>query len=152
MMTERQEREMLDNDYVIVEDTKPEKCFDCPLNRVCLEAFHTDKKLTKTLMPKIECYYEVNGQFDEKRKLFNKWQSFTDTDPKYFMEKMMITQSMLEQEALKDFTFAKGMQLMYLDMSIYKMKFGERKQIETSSVNASIDIKQLMDKMRDDKE
>lgn len=151
-MNERQEQELLDNDIKIIEDSKPEKCITCPLNRVCIKAFYCNgEKLTKGRLKTVECFYEINGQFDKKRKLFIKWQSFVDMDPKYFMEKMMVTYDILEEEALKDFSFAKGMQMLYLQMSIHKMKFGERRQIETTNNNASDDIKQLLNKVRDEK-
>ena len=149
-MTERQERELADNEFEIIEDEKIEKCIDCPLNRVCIRAFESDSPIKKKDDLKfIECAYEKEGQWDEKRKLFFKWQSFVDSDPKYFMEKMMINYDLLEQEAMQDFSFAKGMQLQYLLMSIHKIKFGEKKEIQNKTVNASVDIKQLMDKLRD---
>jgi len=152
-MNERQEQELIDNDIEIIEDDKAEKCIVCPLNRVCIKAFECGgKKLTKGRLKTIECFYELHGQFDKKRKLFIKWQSFVDMDPKYFMEKMMVTYDILQEEALKDFSFAKGMQMLYLQMSIHKMKFGEKRQIEnSSSVNASDNIKQLLNKIRDEK-
>lgn len=150
-MTERQERELLDNDFDIIEDKTIEKCIDCPLNRVCIKAFESEEKVTKFTMERAKCWYELNGQYNEKRKLFTKWQSFVDTDPKYFMEKMMVNYDTLEQEAIKDYSFPKGMQMQYLLMSIYKLRFGERKEITNNSVNATVDIKQLMDKMREDK-
>jgi hypothetical protein len=149
MMTERQERELADNEFEIVEDSKPELCIKCPLNRVCVDAFKlVGEKLTKDKMSSIECYYELNGMFDKKRQLFNKWQQFVDIDPKYFMEKMMVNYDVLEEEALKDYSFAKGMQLQYLLMSMYKMKFGEKREIETKTINASVDIKELMERVR----
>jgi len=150
MMTERQERELMDNDFEIIEDEKYEKCIECPLNRVCMRAFEGKVKKKEDLKL-VECAYEKEGKWDDKRKLFHKWQSFVDMDPKYFMEKMMMNYDVLEQEAKADFSFAKGMQLQYLLMSIYKMKFGERKEIQNNTVSASVDIKTLMDKMRDDK-
>jgi len=150
-MTEQQEKELMDNEFNIIADNKPEKCIKCPLNRVCPKAFECEGKLTPNKMKDIECWYELNSKFNEKRKLFVKWQSFVDIDPKYFMEKMMVNFDILEQEAIKDYSFAKGMQLQYLLMSIYKMKFGERKEIQNNIVNASVDIKQLLDKVRDEK-
>ena len=151
-MTERQEKELLGNDFEVIEDGKPELCIDCPLNRVCVKAFLCEgKKLTKENMKTIPCWYEINGKYDEKRKLFIKWQSFVDIDPKYFVEKMMMNYETLEEEAKRDYSFAKGMQLQYLLMSIYKMKFGERREIESKVINASVDIKELMDKVRDSK-
>ena len=152
-MTELQEKTLLDNDIEIVEDDKIEKCFDCPLNRVCIKAFECKGKLTASKMKKIECYYENHGEYNKKRQLFNKWQAFVDIDPKYFMEKMMVNFDILEDEARKDYSFAKGMQLQYLLMSIHKMKFGERNETRHTGaiVNASVDIKQLLDKVRDEK-
>lgn len=147
-MTDRQERELIDNEFVVVEDDKPELCINCPLNRVCTKAFVSDKKIKKSDIAKIECWYEKVGKFEEKRKLFIKWQSFVDNDPKYFMEKMMVNFDTLEEEARIDYTFAKGMQLHYLLMSMYKMKFGERKEIQQNNVSATVDIKALMDKLR----
>ena len=152
MMSEKQERELVDNEFEIVEDDKPELCIKCPLNRVCSDAFRlVGEKLTKEKMRTIECYYELNGMYDKKRRLFNKWQQFVDIDPKYFMEKMMINYDILEEEAVKDYSFAKGMQLQYLLMSMYKMKFGEKKEVENRVISASGDIKELMEKVRQDR-
>ena len=152
MMTERQERELVDNEFEIIDDVKAELCIKCPLNRVCTKAFYVNgERLTKNKMAFVECFYELNGQYDKKRQLFNKWQAFVDIDPKYFMEKMMINYDLLEEEAVKDFNFAKGMQLQYLLMSMHKLKFGEKREVNSNVVNASVDIKELMDKVRMDK-
>lgn len=141
---------LANNTIDIVEDDKPEKCIDCPLNRVCVDAFGgPDVKLTKSVMNSCECVLEIEGRYAEKRKLFNDWQSYVDNDPKYFMERMMITQKMIEKEAFKDFSFAKGMQLQYMNMAIHRLKFGEKREINTQNVSASVDIKALMDKVRD---
>jgi hypothetical protein len=151
MITEQQERELVDNDFEVIEDGDAELCIKCPLNRVCKDAFKTNEKLTKDKMKTIRCYYELNGLYDKKRLLFNKWQAFVDLDPKYFMEKMMMNYDVLEEAALSDYSFAKGMQLQYLLMSMHKLKFGEKREVENRTINASVDIKELMDKVRAEK-
>lgn len=152
MITTKQERELLDNEFEIIEDNIPSKCMDCPLNRVCTYAFEKiDGTETSAIgMDKVLCYYEVKHLYSEKRRLFNKWQSFVDSDPKYFLEKMMVNYDLIEKEAINDFTFAKGMQLQYLLMSIYKMKFGEKTVNQNQIVSATVDIQKLLDKVRDE--
>lgn len=151
-MTDRQKKDLSQNDFVVIEDNKPEKCIDCPLNRVCQYAFEIDGKIRRDSMDRAVCYYEVKGDYKEKRDLFNQWQSFVDMDPKYFLEKMMMNYKVLEEEAKNDSSFAKWMQLNYLLMSIHKMKFGDRQIVENRTLNVSGDIQKLLDKVRDEKE
>lgn len=149
-MRDSQKDELANNDFEIVEnsaDDEIEKCIDCPLNRVCEKAYLGC--VTKKEMKSCECWYEKNGRWQEKRALFNRWQAFVDVEPKYFMEKMMQNYHTLEQEAVSDYSFAKGMQLQYLLMSIYKMKFGEKRQIENNSSNVTVDIQRLLDSKRE---
>ena len=153
MLTPEQEEFLRTHDFAL-NGGKPEKCINCVLNRVCERAFTIDNvSVPKAKYAEVECHYETKGKFREKIDLLNKWQSFVESDPKYFLERLMLSYSQLEKEAYKDFSYAKGLQMNFLLQSIFKLKFGEKKQVESNtnntSTNITADIQQLLDLKRD---
>lgn len=125
---------------------KPLVCGDCSLNAVCRHAFWDKSSVNN-------CWFDVNkGVAVEKEKILLKHEflAFVGKESEPLLAKMMLNYRKLEKEADEDPSYTKYIQLQYMLMALYKLKFGSESQSASSHnvTNITFDVKKKLDEFR----
>lgn len=94
------------------------------------------------------CQIELNL----RRNIVRQYNAITGINPQDLLKEMFYTYKQLENLVLEKPSFYALLQLVYLQMQIYQMKFGKmgKKQgINIPIINASTEVKSLMKELRD---
>ena len=111
-------------------------CNDCPIKEEC--PLYGENSA---------CQIEVNI----RRNIVKQFKVFVGNKPEDMLKEIMALYLRLEKMIEEDPSFHKLNQQLYLLMSIYKMKFGEKTfntNINTNNDNPSADVKKIMDELR----